>query len=157
MKKDNLDKRLLITTGILASFFAYLSVRNSVVKYLSFLEKPIFIFLLISTLFSFLFILLTAGSLKYGNKSRIFTLDISKDKRDLLYDLAVDSFILFPVISLFSYLTDYINNRYWHGTLANIFIYITVVTIVPTLIKLIWNISFKILGYIYKLHIRDNW
>jgi len=160
MKNDqDMSLRLLFASGIIASFFAYIANRTYISAHvLNTLEVLVFGLISSAALFSFLFLLLSAASMKYGLSTRIFTLDVSKKKIQLLYDVSVDVFAILPIFAAASIITTFIGKHLWKGSfVGHEVIYLVVVALLPTLVKLLWELMFKILGAIHYWIIKNGW
>jgi hypothetical protein len=99
MNKEQM--RLIYSSGVIASFFAYSSVRNTFASLLGHsFEKAVFVTISISAVSCFIYLLLTASKYKHVNSNQLMFIRTSPKQAGIFYDFSLDIYVITPMFFL---------------------------------------------------------
>jgi hypothetical protein len=143
MKKD--QYRLLFSTGVIASFFGYLSARSNFQDWLGSFEKIILCMVGVSAAFSFLYLLFFAMGLRYYPGSSKF----HENDKKIMYDASILTFFIVPIMFTYSYLVTLYGKISPNDSSFGSFVAIALIVIFIVGLKYIWRGLMRILTFIF--------
>lgn len=142
--------RLTFSSIILASFFATLTSDQNVRRFLSPSGFTLTLAVLgISALFSFLYLLSIASSLKYRNPQRIDRFVLSKKVMAFFYDSSVNVFGISLIVWVTQYVTGHI--LHWHFSFSFIPLALVLFSITYLVMRAIWAGARRLIEYYYDI------
>lgn len=146
------ENRAIVCSVLIASFLAFMQVRRDVSELLgNFPTNLILLALSTAAIMSTLFLISYAQNLRSSPVLGLIR-PFSKKEGNLFYDLAIDSFVIVPLLFSVSYAVSFIFKTFLPQEISNSDLYNLVTILLMTLVLFSFSILKKILIKIANLH-----